>query len=119
MREKEINEHHHEYTRNDWHRDKVNKLIRLHAFSRSLMYVPIHVELHKHVPPVAPPAERSMGEMILSRLRSLPTRYTSLDAAKNLRDTLYDTDAAYIGAHLAKQIPFLELSKEELRKRVL
>lgn len=113
------NIHHHFYTRADYNRTKVGKLIRNHELSKSEMLVPIHNELHRYVEAVEAPITRVMAERVLFIIRELPIRYTSLDAAKTLRDSLYDTDLDYLSDQLNRQIPFLELSRKALARRII
>ena len=115
MRESDI--HHLYWTRAEWSKQRVNKLIRENPFSKVQMYIQVHRELHRYVEPVEPPVERRMSEMVLGIVRDIPKHYEPLDAVKLMRDELYDTEAEYLSNHLDRQIPFLELSARALRQR--
>lgn len=107
--------HHHFFTRADWTKRKVDKLVRDHPLSKSLMHIPEHVDLHRYVEPLKPPVERYMSELVLRTLRAMPEQYMSLDAAKSL----VDLDLHEISQHLNRQIPFLELSASALKRRMI
>lgn len=115
MAEKGTNLHHHFWTRRDWTERRIDKLVRDHPLSKSIMDIRIHSELHRHVEPVKPPVEREMSSRVFRMLQDAKTSYTPLDAAKMMADA----GIPELSSHLRKQIPFLELSKEALRKRVV
>ena len=109
------NLHHHFFTRADWKTRKIDKLVRDHELSKSIMDMGIHSDLHRFVEPIKPPIERAMSERVFGLLNNMKGSYTPLDATK----MLIDYDLPDISEHLNKQIPFLELSKDALRKRVV
>ena len=113
----EVNKHHLYWTRKSWESYGLSKQIRNHELSIQPMVIPIHNELHAYVEPIKPPTSASMARMVLGNILELPSSYTALDAAKSLRDDLYDTEAQYISDHLNRQIPFLELSARALKQR--
>ena len=113
--DKETNIHHHFYTRRDWTERKIDALVRNHELSKSIMLIPIHNELHSYVDPIKPPVEREMSERVFRLLQDSKGSYTSLDAAKMLRDA----ELPDLSEHIGKQIPFLELSKNAFARRTL
>ena len=80
------------------------------------MYVPVHNELHHYIRPIEPPAA-NVARIILSSLNGVPARYDALETAKSLVQELWDTEASEYAEHLDKQIPFMELSKNALKRR--
>lgn len=113
--EKGTNLHHHFWTRRDWTERKIDKLVRDHELSKSIMMIPIHSELHRFVEPIKPPIEREMSERVFRMLQDARGSYTPLDAAK----MIVDAELPELSDHLNRQIPFLELSKSALTKRIL
>lgn len=109
------NIHHHFWTRADWTTRKIDKLVRDHELSKSIMDMGIHCDLHRYVEPIKPPIEREMSGRVFRLLNDMKGSYTALDAAKMLADyNLPD-----LSEHLNQQIPFLELSKKALARRYI
>jgi len=113
------NLHHEFWEARHWKSYSIASQIREHHLSKIVMAVPIHNELHRFVEPVEPPRTPQIGRSVLQLLNEYPMTYTPLDAAKALRDDLYDTDAEYLSDHMNNQIPFLELSMRVLKQRRL
>jgi len=80
------------------------------------MDVTLHNELHANVEPIRPPGAY-LARVVLQNILELPKRYTALDGAKSLLESLDDTDGQYLSDHLNRQIPYLELSAKALRQR--
>lgn len=116
---RETDNHHLWWTRADWNKTKINKLIRNEPNSQVEMYIPEHRELHRFVEPITPPVIREMSERVLILTRELPGHYSALDKVKSLRDDLCKGETKYLSEHLGRQIPFLELSGNALKRRVL
>lgn len=81
------------------------------------MPVALHNELHANIEPAERPTKK-VGHFILDRLKSQPNRYTNLDRMKDMSERLYDRDWA-LSDVLDRQIPFIELSMEAMKKRLV
>ena len=112
----EQNRHHLFWQRRDWEAYKLSSEIRNNPLSIQMMNVGIHKELHFNVQPIAPPSA-PVARMILQDIYKLNPRYTALDAAKSLEYSLQDTEAQEYADHLGKQIPFMELSVNAMKRR--
>lgn len=112
----ETNRHHLWWQRRNFEAFKLSSEIRNHPLSIQVMTLPIHAELHHHVEPIAPPSA-PVARMILQNIYKLNPRYTALDAAKSLEYSLQDTEAQEYADHLGKQIPFMELSVNAMKRR--
>lgn len=109
------NIHHAFWTRADWHKRKIDKLVREHDLSKIVMDIGIHSDLHRFVEPIKPPIERAMSERVFLLLNDMKGSYTPLDAVKSLSES----NLPDLSEHLNKQIPFLELSRDALKRRVI
>lgn len=116
---RETNLHHLYWERRRWNAVSSNKLLRNDKSSQIELHVPAHRELHCHVEPLLPPIIGVMAKKALELVHGLETPYSGLDAVRKMADTFEENELFDFSEHLNRQIPYIELSVEALRKRVL
>jgi hypothetical protein len=113
----ETNLHHSFWKRADYNSERTSRLVRNDGRTHFIMPVALHRELHANIEPVERPTEQ-VGRFILDRLKSQPRRYTNLDRMKDMSERLHDRDWA-LSDVLDRQVPFIELSVEAMKRRHL
>jgi hypothetical protein len=106
------NNHHLWYSRRDMLSYSLSTQIRNHEKSQIRLSIDIHNELHANISSMPVPSA-SMARLVLHHVNSLPKSYDTLDVTKSLTDRFYDKPQ---GEHLARQMPFLLLGSEALKR---
>lgn len=114
-RNPEVDYHHFNYTRAQYCSTKLGKLIRDHVLSGMIMLKPIHVDLHRNVEPSKPPESLLMREKVYGMLQNAKGSYEPLDAAKMMSEA----GIPELSDNIRRQIPFLELSVNAMKRRTL
>lgn len=112
----ETNRHHLFWTKAEYNKGNVTRLIRNHHLSIQEMVVDIHRDLHANIAPVSPP-EIKVARGVLFLLNNAHRRSKPLYMANKISESLHDTEADYLATQLDEQIPFIELSLEAMKKR--
>ena len=113
----ETNLHHIWYQARDFKRYNLSNLIRTHEQSKVVMTVHEHNELHANCPPIDVPSAH-LARKVLALINNEPTSHTPLDTVKMLSEELYD-DAEDYSDFLHRQIPFIQVSIDALKRRML
>jgi hypothetical protein len=106
------NNHHLWYSRRDMLSFRLSAELRNHEKSQIILPVDIHNELHATIHSMPIPSA-SMARLALHHIHNLPKQYTSLDVTRSLIDEFHDKPQ---GEHLARQMPFLLLGSEALKR---
>lgn len=113
----ESNLHHSFWKRADYNQERTSRLIRNDHRTHFILPVEVHDELHANIEPVERPTLK-VGLFILDRLKSQPNKWTNLDRLEDLSERLHDRDWG-LSDVLDRQIPFLEVGIEALKRKHL